>query len=157
MSIATMDQRLIDEDPTSLQSLAARKIQRSPEQRSKFSNIVKMAIEMGYGPEALSQEELDKHAQSGKDMIEFEKTRNKRVESFRQTRLPEIIAALVMWPEIKEAMPSYFNDEENRSSSQNRKHITRKATKDVAQAKKKVDEPKTGDELMDDIRKALKM
>ena len=157
--IETMDEKAIQEDPDSLQSLAAQKIRRSPQMKTQFDKIKKMVIEMAYGPEALSQEELDKHAASGKDMDEFHKKRNKRVEQFRNERLTEIASAMLLWPEIKEEIPKHFKNKSNRERNESKKKVLRKAGKRAPTSKKKAtsDDNKSIDDHRSTIASALGM
>lgn len=115
-AISTLEQKHIDEDPDSLISLAAKKIGDNPKAKAKFDLITKAVIEMQFGPEALSQEELDRFAQSGRDMEEFHKTREKRVAKFREDQSGQIAALLLLLPEIKQALPQYFSSKAKAAS-----------------------------------------
>ena len=154
-----MSEKDIAEDPDSLQSLAAKKINKSPQMKARFEKIEKLVTEMAYGPQALSQEELDKHAATGKDMQEFHKNRNKRVENFRNERLSEIASLLVMLPDIKQMLPEYFKNEAEKKSTQSKKDVVRKGKKVAPKPEKKVvsEEEKTADELRADIDKYMGM
>lgn len=157
--IETMSDKDIQEDPESLQAIAATKIRRSPQAKAQFDKIKKAVIEMAYGPEALSQEELDKHAASGKDMVEFHKNRMKRVETFRQQRLTEIASALLIWPEIKEQMPAYFKNKSQSERNESKKQILRKASSGTTTSVKptKSEEDRSIEEHRSKIAAALGM
>ena len=108
MVVATMTEKDMSDDPDSLQSFVAKKIHSSVEAKSQFDKVSKVFLEMGYGPEVLSQEELDRHVNSGKDMEEFHRNREKRVIEFREKKLPELALLYYLLPEIKKALPEYF-------------------------------------------------
>jgi len=114
-SIDTMSDKDIDEDPNSLQAMAARKITSSPELKTRSAKIDKMLVELAFGPEALSQAELDRHAKSGKDMGEFQQARNERVTALRNKYIPQFKSMLMLLPQIKKALPEYF-EAENKSA-----------------------------------------
>lgn len=141
--INTLDDKAIEDDPSSLQSLAARKIQGSPELRKKAEIIDKYLLEMGFGPEALSQEEIDRHLATGKDMTEFEKSRRQRVADFRNDRMPLIKTLLVLLPDIKKALPEHFKTDEETEKKRTKKKVVRKASK-----KAKVKEVKDEEEVV---------
>lgn len=154
--IDTMSEQDIEEDPTSLQALAAKKIASSPEMKTKAAKIDKYLIEMAFGPEALSQEELDRHHKSGKDMDEFHASRNKRVKQFREQRLPEIKAMMILLPQIKEALPEFFNTEGKKEKAAAQKKAIRRSTGTTPkEPAKKEDEQLTGDQLRERLRKNL--
>ena len=155
--IETMTDKQIQEDPDSLQSLAAKKIQNSPKMKSQFQKIKKAVLEMAHGPEALSQEELDKHVATGKDMDEFHKKRQKRVDNFRNERLAEIASILTLLPEIKEQMPKFFNNQDQKKKNDAKKQVIRKGKTSASKGKKsKVKKPEpTSDELKLEIEKSL--
>ena len=157
--IETMTDKQIQEDPDSLQSLAAKKIQNSPKMKAQFQKIKKAVLEMAHGPEALSQEELDKHLATGKDMDEFHKKRAKRVENFRNDRLAEIASILTLLPEIKEQMPKFFNNQDQKKRNDAKKQVLRKGKSSPSKGKKskvKKAEP-TSEELKASIAKSLGM
>ncbi len=158
-TIETMSDKDLAEDPDSLQSLAARKIKRSPQMKSQFEKIKKAVIEMAYGPQALSQEELDKHAATGKDMVEFQKKREKRVESFRNQRLTEIASLMLLLPEIKEKIPEYFKQESNQEKLNAKKKVLRKGKSAPSKNKNKPqsEEDKSIDQHRANIAKSLGM
>ena len=157
--IETMSDKDIQEDPDSLQSLAAQKIRRSPEMKTRYEQIKKAVIEMAYGPQALSQDELDKHVATGKNMDEFHKMRQKRVETFRNERLTEIAAIMTLLPEIKKKMPEYFKSISDEERTKSKKKILRKANKVATKPKKKkaTDDDKTVNEHRANIASALGM
>ena len=157
--IETMSEKDIKEDPDSLQSMAAQKIARSPQLKAKFDLIKRSVLEMAYGPEALSQEELDTHAATGKDMDEFHKNREKRVETFRDDRLVEIASLLTLLPEIKKVLPEHFRELTGKEQTNSKKKILRRGKK-LAPKKDKVKkspEDKTVEEHKAGIQRALGM
>ena len=157
--IGTMSEKEIAEDPDSLQALAAYQIQKSPQAKTRFDKINKLVVEMAYGPESLSQEELDRHKATGKDMAEFHKSREKRVENFRKERLPEIAAALLLWPDIKKILPAHFKDASDKESREARKKVVSgsKSAKPTKPKKKVSDEEKSVEEHVSSIHEALNL
>ena len=157
--IETMSEKDIKEDPDSLQSMAAQKIARSPQLKAKFDLIKRSVLEMSYGPEALSQEKLDTHAATGKDMDEFHKSRAKRVETFRNDRSVEIASLLILLPEIKKVLPEHFRELTGKERTVSKKKILRRGKKLAPKkdkAKKSV-EDKSVDEHRAGIASALGM
>lgn len=157
LSIGAMTAKDIEEDPDSLQAMAARKIRSSPEAKERFDGIVKAVIEMRFGPEALSQEELDRHVQAGKDMGEFQKNRERRVKDFSERRMPEIAAALVLWPEIKKALPDFLKAQRDQEARKDKKEVVRKTTGKPAPTKDEKPVVQNRDELREKMRKSLKL
>ena len=152
-SIDTMSDKDIEEDPTSLQSLAAKKINSSSELRAKSVKIDKMLIELGFGAEALSQEELDRHSKSGKDMTEFQRNREKRVTGIREKRLPEIKAMYSLLPEIKKHLPEILDRIEKEGKKKDQKKVVRQATsKEAKKDLEKEEEVLTKDQLRAKMR-----
>jgi len=157
-SIDTMSDKDIDEDPNSLQAMAARKITSSPELKTRSAKIDKMLVELAFGPEALSQAELDRHAKSGKDMGEFQQARNERVTALRNKYIPQFKSMLMLLPQIKKALPEYFEAENKSAKIKAQKQAVRKSTK--KQPREKVEDKNTTltkESLRENLRKNLRL
>lgn len=155
--IDTLSTKDIEEDPTSIQSLAAKKIASSPEFKARAAKIDKMLIELGFGAEALSQEELDRHSKAGKDMDEFHKAREARVTNSREKYLPMMKSLMVMLPQIKEALPQYFEDQDKSEKSKAQKQAVRQSTSKPKAEPEKKEETATRESLRANLRKNLGM
>ena len=124
-AVVALTEEEIAEDPESLESVAAKRIQNDKGLSRKYTRVRDSLLELTYGPRVLSQEELDRIKATGKDMKEFHKNRDKRVAQLREEWLPQIAMLLTLKPDVVESYLGSVKAGKNAADAKNRRSAVR--------------------------------
>lgn len=148
-SIGDLPDDVVEENPTTLESVVARIAKSSPDGKKRVENAKRDVVEILFGQRPLTQAEIDKYEANGGSYKELLASRQKSLNEKRKKLLPMLVQGLVGRSEFKKALAELAELKTKKESEESEDDALQKITK----KKVKVTAPEKKSKTVNDIFK----
>lgn len=148
-SIGDLPDEVIEDNPTTLESVVAKVAKSSEDGKRRVENAKKDVVEILFGKRPLTQSEIDKYEANGGSYKELIATRQKSLNEKRKKLLPMLVQGLVGRAEFKKALSELAELRGKKESEESEDDALRKITKKKV-TKVKEETPKSPVDIMFD-------
>lgn len=148
-SIGDLPDEVIEDNPTTLESVVAKVAKSSEEGKRRVENAKKDVVEILFGKRPLTQAEIDKYEANGGSYKELLASRQKSLNEKRKKLLPMLVQGLVGRAEFKKALSELAELRGKKESEESEDDALRKITKKKV-TKVKEETPKSPVDIMFD-------